>query len=103
MSKGSELLSLAQKRLYPNYKPAPMILQRGKGSELFDVEGKRWLDMAAGVAVCSVGHAQLRTRERSRRGPRGAPCVPLRPPHLSPAPPSLRPRSGGVAIVWAVA
>ncbi|MBX3233830.1 MAG: aspartate aminotransferase family protein [Labilithrix sp.] len=57
MSKGSELLSLAQKRLYPNYKPAPMILQRGKGCELFDVEGKRWLDMAAGVAVCSVGHA----------------------------------------------
>jgi acetylornithine/N-succinyldiaminopimelate aminotransferase len=57
MSKGSELLSLAQKRLYPNYKPAPMILARGKGSELFDVDGKRWLDMAAGVAVCSVGHA----------------------------------------------
>ncbi|MFO0737058.1 MAG: acetylornithine/succinylornithine family transaminase [Labilithrix sp.] len=57
MSKGSELLSLAQKRLYPNYKPAPMILARGKGSELFDVDGKRWLDMAAGVAVVSVGHS----------------------------------------------
>jgi acetylornithine/N-succinyldiaminopimelate aminotransferase len=57
MSKGSELLSLAQKRLYPNYKPAPMILARGKGCELFDVDGKRWLDMAAGVAVVSVGHS----------------------------------------------
>jgi acetylornithine/N-succinyldiaminopimelate aminotransferase len=33
------------------------VLSRGKGSELFDVEGRRWLDMAAGVAVCAVGHA----------------------------------------------
>lgn len=57
MSKSSELLSLAKKRLYPNYNPAPMILARGKGSELFDVDGKRWLDMAAGVAVVSVGHS----------------------------------------------
>lgn len=57
MSKSSELLSLAQKRLYPNYKPAPIVAARGKGCELFDVDGRRWLDLCAGVAVCSVGHA----------------------------------------------
>ena len=57
MSKSSDLLAVAQKRLYPNYKPAPIMVARGKGSELFDVDGKRWLDMAAGVAVISVGHA----------------------------------------------
>jgi acetylornithine/N-succinyldiaminopimelate aminotransferase len=57
MSKSAALLALAQKRLYPNYKPAPMVLARGKGCELFDVDGRRWLDLAAGVAVCSVGHA----------------------------------------------
>lgn len=57
MATNEELLALAQKRLYPNYKPAGMILARGKGCELFDVEGKRWLDLCAGVAVCSVGHA----------------------------------------------
>ena len=55
--KRAELLDLAQKRLYPNYKPAPLIAARGKGCELFDVDGKRWLDLAAGVAVCSVGHS----------------------------------------------
>ena len=55
--KSEELLALAKKRLYPNYKPAPMILARGRGCEVFDVEGKRWLDLCAGVAVCSVGHA----------------------------------------------
>ena len=56
----AELLALAQKRLYPNYKPAPIMVARGKGSELFDVDGRRWLDFAAGVAVCALGHAHPR-------------------------------------------
>jgi len=57
MSSSEELLAIAKKRLYPNYKPASIVLQRGRGSEVFDVEGRRWLDLCAGVAVCSVGHA----------------------------------------------
>ncbi len=56
----ADLLALAQKRLYPNYKPAPIMVARGKGCELFDVDGRRWLDLCAGVAVCSVGHAHPR-------------------------------------------
>jgi acetylornithine/N-succinyldiaminopimelate aminotransferase len=56
-NQSTELLALAQKRLYPNYKPASIMVARGKGCELFDVDGRRWLDLAAGVAVCSVGHA----------------------------------------------
>ncbi len=58
--KSAALLATAHKRLYPNYKPAPMVLSRGRGCELFDVDGKRWLDLCAGVAVCSVGHAHPR-------------------------------------------
>lgn len=57
MPTNAELLATASKRLYPNYKPAPMVLARGKGCEVWDVEGSRWLDLCAGVAVCSVGHA----------------------------------------------
>lgn len=57
MSTSAELLAIAAKRLYPNYKPAAMVLARGRGCELFDVDGRRWLDLCAGVAVCSVGHA----------------------------------------------
>lgn len=53
----AELLALASQRLYPNYRPAPFVLSRGKGCEAWDVEGKRYLDMAAGVAVCTLGHA----------------------------------------------
>lgn len=57
MSKSADLLATAQKRLYPNYKPAQIVFARGAGCELFDVDGRRWLDLAAGVAVCAVGHA----------------------------------------------
>src|SRR5580700_8724210 len=53
----AELVALAQTRLYPNYRQAPFVLARGCGCELFDVEGRRFLDLCAGVAVCSVGHA----------------------------------------------
>jgi acetylornithine/N-succinyldiaminopimelate aminotransferase len=54
------LLETAQKYLYGNYRPAPFVLRSGKGCELFDTEGRRYLDMAAGVAVCSLGHAHPR-------------------------------------------
>ena len=53
----AELVDLARKRLYANYKPAPFVIARGKGCELFDPDDERWLDLCAGVAVCSVGHA----------------------------------------------
>lgn len=54
------LLEIARKHIYQNYRPAPMVLVSGKGTELFDTEGRRYLDMAAGVAVCSLGHAHPR-------------------------------------------
>jgi acetylornithine/N-succinyldiaminopimelate aminotransferase len=53
----ADLVALARQRLYPNYKQAPLALVRGQGCELFDADGHRWLDLCAGVAVCSVGHA----------------------------------------------
>jgi acetylornithine/N-succinyldiaminopimelate aminotransferase len=57
MPSNADLVALAKRHLYGNYKPAPIALSRGKGCELFDADGKRWLDLCAGVAVCSVGHA----------------------------------------------
>lgn len=57
MTSNTDLLAVAKRRLYGNYKPAPFVLARGKGCELFDLDDERWLDLCAGVAVCSVGHA----------------------------------------------
>jgi len=57
MKGNADLVALARQRLYPNYRPAPIAFVRGRGCELFDADGRRWLDLCAGVAVCSVGHA----------------------------------------------
>ena len=57
MATNADLLRVARARLYGNYKPASFVLARGKGCEVWDVEGRRYLDLAAGVAVCSVGHS----------------------------------------------
>lgn len=35
----------------------PFVMQRGEGANVWDVDGNRFLDMAAGIAVCSTGHA----------------------------------------------
>jgi acetylornithine/N-succinyldiaminopimelate aminotransferase len=56
MPSNADLVATSKRYLYANYRPAPIVFARGKGCELFDVEGKRWLDLCAGVAVCSVGH-----------------------------------------------
>jgi acetylornithine/N-succinyldiaminopimelate aminotransferase len=60
MSTNAELLAIAKRRLYANYKPAAFAVVRGRGCELFDADGARRLDLCAGVAVCSVGHAHPR-------------------------------------------
>ncbi len=57
MSKSAELLDAARSHLYQNYRPAPFVVERGSGCELFDVDGKRCLDLGAGVAVSALGHA----------------------------------------------
>jgi 4-aminobutyrate aminotransferase/(S)-3-amino-2-methylpropionate transaminase len=35
---------------------APVYIERALGSELWDVEGNRYIDFGTGIAVCSAGH-----------------------------------------------
>src|SRR5262245_44352059 len=35
----------------------PFVMARGRGVEVWDVDGNRFLDFAAGIAVCSTGHS----------------------------------------------
>ena len=42
----------------PSYpRDYPFVIERGRGAEVWDVDGNRFLDFAAGIAVCSTGHA----------------------------------------------
>lgn len=39
-----------------NYKPRSMILDHGKGARVWDMDGNDYVDLGAGIAVCSLGH-----------------------------------------------
>lgn len=42
----------------PSYpRDYPFVMSHGVGTEVWDVDGNRFLDFAAGIAVCSTGHA----------------------------------------------
>jgi predicted acetylornithine/succinylornithine family transaminase len=46
--------------LMATYSPAPVTFVKGRGSELFDDAGRRYLDFLAGIAVVSLGHSNER-------------------------------------------
>jgi len=43
--------------LMNNYGTPPLALARGAGAEVWDVEGRRYLDLLGGIAVNALGHA----------------------------------------------
>ncbi|MCE0743626.1 aspartate aminotransferase family protein [Acetobacter sicerae] len=43
--------------LMPTYNRADLAFERGEGAWLYTTDGRRFLDFAAGIATCSVGHA----------------------------------------------
>lgn len=49
--------------LMTTYSPAPVRFVSGRGTELFDDEGRRYLDFLAGIAVVSLGHANERVAD----------------------------------------
>ncbi|MBK9031210.1 MAG: acetylornithine/succinylornithine family transaminase [Myxococcales bacterium] len=62
----ADLLAIADRTFIKNYRQQPMVLTRGAGCEVWDLEDKRYLDMTAGIAVCCLGHAHPELTERLR-------------------------------------
>ena len=54
---------LFQKNVVPSYGRFDLAFSRGAGSYLWDVSGKRYLDVGGGIAVCSLGHAHAEITE----------------------------------------
>ena len=44
----------------PNYQPIPVVLQSGRGEWLFDLDGRRYLDLMSAYSAVSHGHAHPR-------------------------------------------
>eukprot|EP00252_Welwitschia_mirabilis_P005464 TRINITY_DN1594_c0_g1_i2.p1 TRINITY_DN1594_c0_g1~~TRINITY_DN1594_c0_g1_i2.p1 ORF type:complete len:480 (-),score=68.81 TRINITY_DN1594_c0_g1_i2:336-1775(-) len=51
-----DVIEAEEKYFVRNYARSPVVFVRGEGCKLYDLEGKEYLDMTAGIAVNSLGH-----------------------------------------------
>src|ERR1035441_6252617 len=54
------VMDLEREYLLQNYARYPLVLARGKGCHLYDLNGKRYLDFLSGIGVNALGHAHPR-------------------------------------------
>src|ERR1044071_748288 len=54
------VMDLEKEYLLQNYARYPLVLARGKGSYVYDLAGKRYLDLITGIGVNALGHAHPR-------------------------------------------
>lgn len=53
----ANIKALFQKHVLPTYGRFDLVLDHGAGSYVWDVAGRRYLDLGGGIAVCALGHA----------------------------------------------
>jgi len=53
----SEIRKLFRENVIPSYARFDLALDHGERSYVYDVAGKRYLDLGGGIAVCALGHA----------------------------------------------
>jgi predicted acetylornithine/succinylornithine family transaminase len=53
-------MDLERDCLLQNYARYPLVLARGKGTHVYDTEGRRYLDFITGIGVNALGHAHPR-------------------------------------------
>lgn len=49
-------IQISEEVLLRTYRRYPVVWERGEGAYLYDTEGRKYLDFAAGIAVCSLGY-----------------------------------------------
>jgi acetylornithine/N-succinyldiaminopimelate aminotransferase len=62
-----ELIALSDRYIMSTYKRFPIVLTRGLGVHLWDNDGKQYLDLVGGIAVCALGHSHPRVVEALKR------------------------------------
>ncbi len=60
MSEAQQIIDLEREFLVQNYARYALVLERGEGCYVYDVEGNRYLDFIAGIGVNALGHAHPR-------------------------------------------
>ncbi len=62
-----ELIALSDRYIMSTYKRFPVVLTRGLGVHVWDNDGKSYLDLVGGIAVCALGHSHPRVVEAVKR------------------------------------
>ncbi len=60
VSEAQQIIDLEREFLVQNYARYALVLERGEGCYVYDVEGNRYLDFIAGIGVNALGHAHPR-------------------------------------------
>ena len=55
--KMNEMMETSEEYILHTYNRFPVVLERGEGAYLYDTDGKQYLDFAASIAVCALGHS----------------------------------------------
>jgi len=67
-TKAKKLLERDHAVISPSYPRAyPFAMDHGKGSEVWDIDGNRFIDFASGIAVCSTGHSHPKVVESIKK------------------------------------
>ncbi|MBA7577131.1 Acetylornithine aminotransferase [subsurface metagenome] len=61
-----KVIQLYQKFVIPCYQQYPLVMAKGKGANIWDVEGKKYLDFFPGWAVSGLGHCPAKVADAIR-------------------------------------
>ncbi len=53
----NNIINQAEKVIATTYKRVPLVMKKGRGCTLWDIDGQAYTDFVAGIAVCNLGHA----------------------------------------------
>ncbi len=57
------VMELCDQVVCSTYARYPVVLEKGRGSRLWDTDGKEYIDFVAGIAVCNLGHCHPEVTE----------------------------------------
>ncbi len=67
MTTTRETIGRADRAIASTYARFPLVLTRGNGCRVWDIDGREYLDFVSGIAVCNLGHAHPRVTEALAR------------------------------------
>jgi predicted acetylornithine/succinylornithine family transaminase len=56
----SDILADSHKYIMNTYGRQPIVLVKGRGTKVYDTDGREYIDFVSGVAVCNLGHCHPR-------------------------------------------